>query len=99
MAADPRINGDRLWSGIMETARFGATPNGGIKRLTLTKEDAVVRQWFKERTETLGCKVIVGVFPRRASLAFVDRISSSLPRGGGPLLRTTGFVQVGFVTA
>jgi N-carbamoyl-L-amino-acid hydrolase len=43
----------------METARFGATPNGGINRLTLTKEDAAVRHWFKEQTETLGCKVIV----------------------------------------
>ena len=31
----------------------------GIKRLTLTKEDAAVRRWFKEQTETLGCKVIV----------------------------------------
>jgi N-carbamoyl-L-amino-acid hydrolase len=59
MAANLRINGDRLWSSIMETARFGATPNGGIKRLTLTKEDAEVRHWFKERTEALGCKVIV----------------------------------------
>ena len=59
MAANPRINGDRLWSSIMETARFGATPNGGIKRLTLTEEDAAVRHWFKEQTETLGCKVIV----------------------------------------
>ena len=59
MTASPRINGDRLWSSIMETARFGATPNGGIKRLTLTKEDAAVRHWFKEQTEALGCKVIV----------------------------------------
>jgi beta-ureidopropionase / N-carbamoyl-L-amino-acid hydrolase len=59
MAANLRINGDRLWSSIMETARFGATPNGGIKRLTLTKEDAEVRHWFKEKAEALGCKVIV----------------------------------------
>src|SRR5271165_5155940 len=59
MSANLRINGDRLWSSIMETGRFGATPKGGIKRLTLTKEDAAVRHWFKEQTETLGCKVIV----------------------------------------
>jgi len=59
MVGNLRINGDRLWSSIMETARFGATPNGGINRLTLTKEDAAVRHWFKEQTETLGCKVIV----------------------------------------
>src|SRR5260370_35061548 len=43
----------------METGRFGASPNGGINRLTLTKEDGEVRHWFKEQTETLGCKVIV----------------------------------------
>src|SRR5260221_3717115 len=59
MVGNLRISGDRLWSSIMEAARFGATPNGGINRLTLTKEDAAVRHWFKEQTETLGCKVIV----------------------------------------
>jgi beta-ureidopropionase / N-carbamoyl-L-amino-acid hydrolase len=59
MVGNLRINADRLWSSIMETARFGATPNGGINRLTLTKEDAAVRHWFNEQTEKLGCKVIV----------------------------------------
>jgi hypothetical protein len=44
MAVNLRINGDRLWSSIMETARFGGTPKGGIRRLALTKEDAAVRR-------------------------------------------------------
>ena len=30
------IDGRRLWDSIMETAAFGATPKGGIKRLTLS---------------------------------------------------------------
>jgi beta-ureidopropionase / N-carbamoyl-L-amino-acid hydrolase len=59
MADTLRINGDRLWSTLMETARFGGTPNGGINRLTLTKEDAEVRAWLKRQTEALGCEVAV----------------------------------------
>jgi N-carbamoyl-L-amino-acid hydrolase len=30
----------------METAKFGATPKGGICRLTLTDFDRQVRDWF-----------------------------------------------------
>ena len=39
---------------IMETAAFGATPKGGIKRLTLSDEDKKVRDWFKRACEELG---------------------------------------------
>ena len=31
-----RINADRLWDSLMELAKIGATPKGGVKRLTLT---------------------------------------------------------------
>jgi beta-ureidopropionase / N-carbamoyl-L-amino-acid hydrolase len=31
-----RINGGRLWSSLMELAQIGATPKGGVCRLTLT---------------------------------------------------------------
>ena len=34
----------------METARIGATPKGGICRLTLTDLDREVRDWFKARS-------------------------------------------------
>lgn len=53
------INPQRLWDMLMETAKFGGTPKGGIKRLTLTEEDRRVRDWFKAETEKLGCTVTV----------------------------------------
>src|SRR4051812_12865185 len=53
------INPQRLWDQIMETAQFGATPKGGIKRLTVSDEDRKVRDWFKAQCEALGCKVTV----------------------------------------
>lgn len=43
---DIRVNGDRLWSTLMETAEFGGTPNGGICRLALSEEDRLVRDWL-----------------------------------------------------
>jgi len=51
------INSDALWNDIMTTAQFGGTPKGGIKRLTLTPEDAQVRAWFKTTCEALGATV------------------------------------------
>jgi N-carbamoyl-L-amino-acid hydrolase len=53
------INPQRLWDAIMETAKYGATPKGGIKRLTVSDEDKKVRDWFKAQCEALGCKVSV----------------------------------------
>ena len=53
------INPQRLWDQIMETAQFGATQKGGIKRLTLSDDDKKVRDWFKKECEALGCKVTV----------------------------------------
>jgi len=34
-----RVNGPRLWDSLMELARIGATPKGGVCRLTLTDLD------------------------------------------------------------
>ena len=48
------INPQRLWDTLMETAQFGATPKGGIKRLTLTDDDKKVRDWFKARVRGTG---------------------------------------------
>ena len=53
------INPQRLWDQLMETAQFGGTAKGGIKRLTLTDEDKQVRDWFKAQCEALGCTVTV----------------------------------------
>ena len=63
------IDPQRLWDTLMETARFGGTAKGGIKRLTLTDEDKQVRDWFKAQAESLGCTVTVdevgNMFARR----------------------------------
>ena len=53
------IDPQKLWDTIMDTARFGATPKGGIKRLTLSDDDKRVRDWFKAACEGLGCTVKV----------------------------------------
>ena len=51
------INPQRLWDSLMETAKIGGTPKGGIKRLTVTDDDKQVRDWFKAACEALGCTV------------------------------------------
>ena len=53
------INPQRLWDTLMETAQFGGTAKGGVKRLTLSDEDKQVRDWFKRACEALGCTVSV----------------------------------------
>lgn len=53
------INPQRLWDALMETAKYGGTPKGGIKRLTVSDEDKKVRDWFKAQCEALGCKVSI----------------------------------------
>src|SRR3954471_20208526 len=63
------IDAERLWGDLMETAAIGATPKGGICRLTLTDLDRQVRDWFKARAEALGCTVTIddmgAMFARR----------------------------------
>ncbi|GLS22915.1 Zn-dependent hydrolase [Labrys miyagiensis] len=59
MLTNLNINPQRLWDSLMETAKFGGTVKGGIKRLTLSDEDKKVRDWFKAQCEALGCTVTV----------------------------------------
>ncbi len=54
-----QIDSARLWGDIHETAKFGATPRGGVKRLTLGPEDKQVRDWFRTACEAAGCEVSV----------------------------------------
>lgn len=51
------VDGQALWTDLMDTAGFGKTPKGGIRRLTLTQEDKQVRDWFMQTCESLGCTV------------------------------------------
>ena len=65
-----QINAVRLWDSLMTTAQIGATPKGGICRLTLTDLDRQVRDWFKAQCEALGCTVAIdevgNMFARRS---------------------------------
>ncbi len=64
-----RIDGARLWHTLMEIAKIGATPKGGVKRITLSEEDRRGRLLFQDWCEALGLKVRVdsmgNMFARR----------------------------------
>ncbi|HEX9182002.1 MAG TPA: Zn-dependent hydrolase [Burkholderiales bacterium] len=89
---DLRINAARLWGSLMELARIGATPKGGVKRLTLTDEDRGARDLFCRWARDAGLAVEVdgigNIFARRAgtdpSLAPIAMGShlDSQPSGG-----------------
>src|ERR1700733_8040487 len=53
-ASNLQIDSARLWGTIHETAKFGATPKGGVRRLTLGPEDKQVRDWFRKACEAAG---------------------------------------------
>ncbi len=54
-----QIDSGRLWGTIFETAQFGLTPKGGVRRLTLGPEDKQVRDWFRKACEDAGLEVHV----------------------------------------
>lgn len=85
------IDAERLWSDLMETAQIGATPKGGVCRLTLTDLDRKVRDWFRGQCEALGLTVTVDdmgtMFARRAGQRDVPPIGfgshlDTQPTGG-----------------
>jgi N-carbamoyl-L-amino-acid hydrolase len=57
IASNLQIDSARLWDTIHETAKFGATPKGGVRRLTLGPEDKQVRDWFRNACEAAGLEV------------------------------------------
>lgn len=67
---DLRIDGDRLWSALMELARIGATDKGGVCRLALTDLDKQARDlvvgWGREAGLAITVDQIGNVFMRRA---------------------------------
>jgi N-carbamoyl-L-amino-acid hydrolase len=64
-----RVDGARLWQSLMEMARIGATPRGGVKRLTLTDLDRESRELFAAWCRAAGCTIKVdrlgSMFARR----------------------------------
>lgn len=54
---DRRINGDRLLRRLHDLAQIGATPGGGVTRLTLTDEDRAGRDQLAEWMRGAGLEV------------------------------------------
>ncbi len=66
---DLRVDGKRLQSTLEEMARIGATPGGGVQRLTLTDEDKQARdlfvRWLEELDLTVTIDEMGNIFGRR----------------------------------
>ena len=66
----PTIDAKRLWSSLMELAKIGATPKGGVRRVTLTEADREGRERFAQWCGEAGLQVRVdaigNMFARRA---------------------------------
>ncbi|MGE3537244.1 MAG: Zn-dependent hydrolase [Candidatus Tectimicrobiota bacterium] len=67
--ATVRINGERLWQSLMDMARIGATPRGGVCRVALTDVDRQGRDLFVRWAQDAGCSVEIdqmgNIFARR----------------------------------
>jgi N-carbamoyl-L-amino-acid hydrolase len=67
---DLRVDGDRLWRSLMELARIGATPKGGVRRLALTDLDRQGRDlvvgWMREAGATIEIDGAGNIFATRA---------------------------------
>ncbi|PIF21518.1 Zn-dependent hydrolase [Candidatus Pantoea floridensis] len=92
MSITARINAQRLWQSLETFATFGATPAGGVTRLTLSEEDRQGRDTLKRWAAEAGfsCEIdeLGSMFIRRpgknAGLAPVMICShaDSQPQGG-----------------
>jgi N-carbamoyl-L-amino-acid hydrolase len=87
-----RIDGARLWDSLMAMAEVGATPKGGVKRLTLTEVDREGRERFAGWCQALGLTMRVdsignmfarreGRDPSRLPVLFGSHLDSQ-PTGG-----------------
>jgi N-carbamoyl-L-amino-acid hydrolase len=69
MQSNITINGQRLWDSLMELAKIGATPKGGVCRLTLSDLDKEARDLFVSWCKSAGASITVdrmgNVFARR----------------------------------
>lgn len=54
-----RINGKRLQDSLEQMAKIGATPNGGVQRLTLSDEDKAARDLFVKWLKELNLEIVI----------------------------------------
>lgn len=86
------INGDRLWKRLMEMAKIGATPKGGVCRVALTEADRKGRDLFITWCKDIGCHIEIdqmgNIFARRngndstAPAVMIGSHLDSQPTGG-----------------
>jgi beta-ureidopropionase / N-carbamoyl-L-amino-acid hydrolase len=87
-----RIDAGRLWRSLMDMARFGATPKGGVKRLALTEIDRQGRDqfvsWAREAGLAVRWDAVGNIFARRegtdatAAPVVIGSHLDSQPSGG-----------------
>jgi N-carbamoyl-L-amino-acid hydrolase len=90
--SDLRVNGRRLKSALEQMAKIGATPGGGVQRLTLSDEDKKARdlfvKWLKDLDLEIAIDEMGNIFGKRPGknkkLAAVMSGShiDSQPKGG-----------------
>jgi len=87
-----KIDAARLWDSLMEMARIGATPKGGVCRLTLTDLDRQGRDRFARWARDAGCTLKIdavgnmivrraGRDPRRPAVMTGSHLDSQLTGG------------------
>lgn len=92
MTPNLKIDAARLWDTLHETAKFGGTAKGGVRRLTLSAEDKQVRDWLKAQVAALGCTLSIdsvgnmfvhraGKNAAKAPIAFGSHLDTQ-PTGG-----------------
>jgi len=87
-----RVDSKRLWGRLMEMARIGAIPGGGVNRAAFSKEDIAARKllisWARARNFTVAADAIGNLFIRRAGAdpraapVMTGSHMDSQPRGG-----------------
>ncbi|MDG1888697.1 MAG: Zn-dependent hydrolase [Alphaproteobacteria bacterium] len=87
-----RVNGNRLWNGLMEMAKIGPGIAGGNNRQALTDEDAEARilfqNWCKEAGLSMGVDQMGTMFARREGVVqdalpvYVGSHLDTQPTGG-----------------
>ena len=60
----PTIDAKRLWSSLMELAKIGATPKGGVRRVTLTEADREMLSRIAEHYVDKGRRYRAGLVLR-----------------------------------
>jgi N-carbamoyl-L-amino-acid hydrolase len=62
---DLRVSGKRLQGSLEEMAKIGATPGGGVQRLTLSDEDKQARDLFISWLEALNWEISSASVPAK----------------------------------